>query len=109
MEEIILNIIMHSGEARSYSIEAISLAKSGDFKKARELMRLADEELGYAHNSQTSLIQGEAINDEIQFSLLLVHAQDHLMTTMTFKDLAVEIIEVHEKLGILEEKLNKEN
>jgi PTS system cellobiose-specific IIA component len=98
MEEIILNIIMHSGEARSYSMEAITLAKSGEFDKAQELMIKANEELGYAYNSQASLIQGEAACDKIEFSLLLVHAQDHLMTTMTFKDLAVELIEVHEKI-----------
>lgn len=99
MEEVILNIIMHSGEARSHAMEAISTAKSGNFDKARELIVRADEELGYAHSSQTSLIQGEAANDNIEFSLLLVHAQDHLMTTMTFKDLAVELIEVHEKIN----------
>jgi PTS system cellobiose-specific IIA component len=99
MEEIILNIIMHSGEARSYSMEAISLAKKGNFNEAGELIVKADEELGYAHSSQTSLIQGEAANDKIEFSLLLVHAQDHLMTTMTFKDLAVELIEVYEKIN----------
>ncbi|HEX9025513.1 MAG TPA: PTS lactose/cellobiose transporter subunit IIA [Clostridium sp.] len=98
MEEIILNIIMHSGEARSYSTEAITLAKAGNFNEAKELIVKADEALGYAHNSQTSLIQGEAANDNIEFSLLLVHAQDHLMTTMTFKDLAVELIEVYEKI-----------
>lgn len=98
MEEIILNIIMHSGEARNYSMDAITSAKAGDFNKSRELIIKADEELGYAHTSQTSLIQGEAVNDKIEFSLLLVHAQDHLMTTMTFKDLAIEIIEVHEKI-----------
>ncbi|WP_315070873.1 PTS lactose/cellobiose transporter subunit IIA [uncultured Clostridium sp.] len=99
MEEIILNIIMHSGEARSHSLEAITLAKAGEFDKAREEIIKADEELGYAHNSQTSLIQGEAASDKIEFSLLLVHAEDHLMTTMTFKDLAVEIIEIHEKIS----------
>ena len=99
MEEIILNIIMHSGEARSYSMEALAIAKTGDFDKAKELIIRADEELGYAHNSQTSLIQGEAANDKIEFSLLLIHSQDHLMTTMTFKDLAVELIEVHEKIN----------
>ena len=43
--------------------------------------------------------------ENIQFSLLLVHSQDHLMTTMTFKDLAVEIIEIHEKMELLNEKL----
>jgi PTS system cellobiose-specific IIA component len=99
MEEVILNIIMHSGEARSYSMEAITLAKTGNFNEARELIVKADEELGYAHSSQTSLIQGEATNDNIEFSLLLVHAQDHLMTTMTFKDLAVELVEVYEKIN----------
>ena len=99
MEEIILNIIMHSGEARSCSMEAIALAKAGDFNGAEELLIKADEELGYAHNAQTSLIQSEATSDKIEFSLLLVHAQDHLMTTMTFKDLAVELIEIHEKIN----------
>ena len=99
MEEIILNIIMHSGEARSYSMEALAIAKTGDFDKAKELIIRADEELGYAHNSQTSLIQGEAASGKIEISLLLVHAEDHLMTTMTFKDLAVELIEVHEKIN----------
>jgi len=98
MEEIILNIIMHSGEARNYSIEALAVAKEGNFDRAKELIIKADEELGYAHNSQTSLIQGEAVNDKIEFSLLLIHAQDHLMTTMTFKDLVVELIEVHQKI-----------
>ena len=98
MEEIILNIIMHSGEARSYSMEAIALAKTGNFNDARELITKADKELGYAHSSQTSLIQGEAASDRIEFSLLLVHAQDHLMTTMTFRDLSVELIEVYEKI-----------
>ena len=44
------------------------------------------------------LIQAELVSDKIEFSLLLVHAEDHLMTTMTFKDLAVEIIEVYEKI-----------
>ena len=104
MEEVVLSIIMHSGEARSYSMEAITLAKEGKFDKSRELIRMADEELGYAHSSQTSLIQGEAANDQIDFSLLLVHAQDHLMTTMTFKDLAVELIEINEKIHLLEIK-----
>lgn len=104
MEEIVLSIIMHSGEARSYSMEAIRIAKEGNFEKAMDLIRMADEELGYGHSSQTSLIQGEAANDQIKFSLLLVHAQDHLMTTMTFKDMAVELIEVHEKLYKLEDK-----
>lgn len=98
MEEIILNLIMHSGEARSYAMEAIQLAKEGNLEEARELIQKSSEELGQAHHSQTSLIQGEAGGQKAEFSLLLVHAQDHLMTTMTLKDLAVEIIDIYARL-----------
>lgn len=97
MEELILNLIMHSGQARSSAVEAISLAKKEMFDKADEFLKKADEELGFAHNAQTSLIQAE--NDEIQVSLLLVHAEDHLMTTMTFKDLAAEFVELYKRLS----------
>ena len=101
MEEIVLSIIMHSGEARSYSMEAIRLAKEGNFEKAMDLIRMADEELGYAHSSQTSLIQGEAANDQIKFSLLLVHAQDHLMTAITEKNLIEQIMELRKIINTL--------
>lgn len=102
MEELVLNLIMHSGEARSSAVEAIGLAKSGQFEKANNFIKKADKELGYAHNAQSSLIQGEA--DEIKLSLLLVHAEDHLMTTMTFKDLASEIVEVYQRMDSISKK-----
>ncbi|MGL5152016.1 MAG: PTS lactose/cellobiose transporter subunit IIA [Clostridium sp.] len=98
MEEIILNLIMHSGEARSYAMEAMELSRSGKIHEANELIQKANEELGYAHNSQTSLIQAEAGGEKAEFSLLLMHAQDHLMTTMTLKDLANEIISINSRL-----------
>ncbi|MDQ0148855.1 PTS lactose/cellobiose transporter subunit IIA [Eubacterium multiforme] len=98
MEEIVLNLIMHSGEARSYAMEAIGLAKGGDIKGAKDLIEKSSEELGEAHHSQTSLIQGEAAGEKVEFSLLLMHAQDHLMTTMTLKDLANEIIDLYERI-----------
>lgn len=98
MEEIILNLIMHSGEARSYAMEAMELAKGGNVEGAKELIQKSNEELGLAHHSQTSLIQGEAGGQKAEFSLLLIHAQDHLMTTMTLKDLANEIIDIYARL-----------
>lgn len=98
MEEIILNLIMHSGEARSYAMESIQMAKIGKISEARQKIAKANEELGHAHNAQSGLIQGEASGNKAEFSLLLVHAQDHLMTTMTLKDLANEMIDIYERL-----------
>ncbi|WP_195970960.1 PTS lactose/cellobiose transporter subunit IIA [Clostridium thermobutyricum] len=98
MEEIIMNLIMYSGEARSYAMEAMQAAKEGKIDEARELLGKATAQLTEAHHSQTKLIQGEAAGNKTEVSLLLVHAQDHLMTTMTLKDIAAEIIDIREQL-----------
>lgn len=98
MEEIIMNLILHSGEVRSYSMEAIQEAKRGNIEEARNLIEKADKELAESHKVQTSLIQNEAAGKKTEVSLLLVHAQDHLMISMTVKDLAIEIIDIHEKI-----------
>lgn len=99
MKEIIMDLIIHSGEARSYAMEAIQLAKAGDVEGARSLIEKASIQLGKAHKSQTALIQDEASENKIEISMLLIHAQDQLMTTMTLKDLANEIIDLYEKLN----------
>ena len=99
MKEIIMDLIIHSGEARSYVMEAIQLAKAGDVDGARSLIEKASMQLGKAHKSQTALIQDEASDNKIEISMLLIHAQDQLMTTMTLKDLANEIIDLYEKLN----------
>lgn len=98
MEEIIMNLIIHSGEARSYAMEAMQLAKNGDIEGAKELIEKSSIQLGEAHKSQTALIQGEAGGNKLEISMLLIHAQDHLMTTMTLKDLAYEIVDLYQKI-----------
>ncbi|WP_125153986.1 PTS lactose/cellobiose transporter subunit IIA [Clostridium rectalis] len=98
MEEIILNIITYSGEARSSAMEAIQFAKSGNFDKAIGLMEEANRQLSLAHKHQTTLIQEEAQGKKKEVSLLLIHAQDHLMNTLTLRDLASELIDIYKRL-----------
>ena len=99
MEEIIMNLIMYSGEARSFCMEGIQLAKEGKIEEAKSLINKAAEQLGEAHHSQTNLIQNEAAGNKAEVSLLLVHAQDHLMTSITVKDLATEIVELYSRIS----------
>lgn len=96
--ETIMGLIMHGGDAKSSSMEAIYAAKKGDFEEADQKIADADAALGNAHKSQTALLTREASGDTVELSLLLVHGQDHLMNAITFKDLAVEIIDIHRKL-----------
>lgn len=97
-QEIVMQIILDGGSARSYSMEAIHHAKTGNIEEAREHIGKAIEALGKAHRIQTQLIQEEAAGNNKEVSLLMVHAQDHLMNAITIKDLAQEFIDMYEKL-----------
>ncbi|MCM3314017.1 MULTISPECIES: PTS lactose/cellobiose transporter subunit IIA [Shouchella] len=99
LEEISFQIILHSGNARSFAMEGVQLAKKGEFAAAHEHLEQADNEFYQAHHAQTNLLQSEARGDQVAPSLLLIHAQDHLMTSMTTKELCLEIIELHEKFA----------
>ena len=105
MVEIAMELIVGAGSARSYAMDAIRLAKEGCFKEAKEALETAESELVSAHHIQTDLIQRTARGEDIEVSLLMVHAQDHLMTGMLAKDMAREIVELHENQASYESKL----
>lgn len=96
-EQIIFQIILYGGNARSLCIEAIAAAKTGNMDEAKNKLKEATETLINVHQIQTSLIQGEIRGESVPMSLLMVHAQDHLMNAITVKDLTSEIIDLHEK------------
>lgn len=79
-------------------MEAIAFAKQADFIKAGAKLQEAQEALNEAHKSQTSLIQAEIRGERNEVTLLMVHAQDHLMNAMTIKDMATEFVSLYEKM-----------
>lgn len=96
-EEIVLQIIVNGGNARSYAMEAIQLAKGEKIAEAREALIKSCEALGEAHKVQTKLIQEEAAGNSKEVKLLMVHAQDHLMNAITIKDMAQEFVDMYER------------
>lgn len=94
LETIIFTIIANSGDARSKLFEALNEAKNKNFAKSEELIDKANEILNEAHNAQTKLITNEINGNKVNLDLLLIHSQDHLMSTITTKDLIVELIDI---------------
>lgn len=92
-EQIIMQIIINGGNARSKALMAVRSARKKELDKADVLLREAKEALGLAHKVQTDLIQAETRGEKTEISLLLIHAQDHLMNAMTVIDLCVEMVE----------------
>lgn len=105
METTIFEIILHAGNARAEAYAALQAAQAGDFAAARESLKQAETEIGVAHRTQADLIQQEAQGDHVQVSLLLVHAQDHLMTAMSEKNLIENMVEMHKTIAQLKQKL----
>ena len=83
-EQLVINLIVNAGSARSSAIEAIQYAKAGDFEKADESLQTAKESVNQAHHSQTEI---------------MVHAQDHLMCGLVVIDLAQEFVDVYKKMA----------
>ncbi|WP_366511936.1 PTS lactose/cellobiose transporter subunit IIA [Exiguobacterium sp.] len=103
MQQLSFMIILHAGNARSAAFEAIHAAKRDEVETAEGKMKEADAAFLEAHKMQTELLQEEARGTTSDMSVLLVHAQDHLMTAMTVKELALEMIDMITRLNQLEE------
>ena len=97
--ESVMGLIINAGNAKSDAMEAIYAAKAGNFEEADEKIKSAEEALVQAHHSQTGLLTKEAQGEKLEITLLTVHSQDHLMTSIAFTDLAKEIIDLHRKIS----------
>ena len=96
--ESIMGLIMFGGNAKSDAMEAIVAAKAGDIALADQKIADARASLVEAHRAQTGLLTQEAQGDHMTVTLLTVHAQDHLMTSIAFTDLASEFVDVYRRL-----------
>lgn len=108
MEDTIMKIILHAGDARSKSLLALKSVKQGDFEKAKYLLEEARQSSVAAHKVQTELIQKEVSGETQTMTLLLVHAQDHLMTALSIRDVVLELINYFEVIEHRLQKLEKE-
>lgn len=70
---------------------------SGNGGRAADLMASSEAACRAAHQIQTALIGEDEGCGKITVNLILVHAQDHLMTAMLCQDLAKEIIALRQE------------
>ncbi|MDD8049169.1 MAG: PTS lactose/cellobiose transporter subunit IIA [Thomasclavelia sp.] len=88
-------IVAYSGDARSKLLVALEKAKNKEFDKVDTLIDEAQDALNDAHKTQTELLQQEARGETSEIGIIMVHAQDHLMTTMLLKDIINTLIDVY--------------
>lgn len=90
-------IVSYAGEARSKLLNAINEARNGNFDASDQLIEEARESLNKAHNAQTKVLSAEASGEDLELGFIMVHGQDHLMTTLLLSDIVQHLINIYRK------------
>ncbi len=96
--QISFMIITFAGTAKSDAMLAIYSAKAGDFKDAKLKLESAEKNIIEAEKQHADLVQTEAAGTEIKIPLLLMHAEDQLLSTQTLLLMAEEFVSLYKKL-----------
>ena len=97
LEEAVMEIIVNAGQSRSLCFEALHAARQGNLDEAKSLLREADGYARQAHKMQTELIEQDAGEARQPMTLIMVHAQDHLMNSLLARELSEEIIHLYQR------------
>lgn len=99
LSQVAFQIITHAGEAKSEAMMAIYDARENKFSEAREKIAKANKAINIASEQHFELIQSEAQGNRIHIPLILMHAEDQLLSTQTLILLAEEMVNLYEKIG----------
>ena len=92
-------IIAGVGCARSCYIDAIHLARDGKFEEAEAKIVEGQQHYAEGHAAHGGLVQQTAAGEDLSIDLLVVHAEDQLMSAELFGILAKEFVDVYRKMG----------
>lgn len=95
IQTIAFTIILHAGNGRTLVHESFPLMRAGKYEEAEAKLKEANDALVEAHNAQTDLLHQYANGEDINMEIIMVHAQDHLMTSTTLREMAVEMLEMY--------------
>lgn len=93
-----MTLMSAAGDAQKATMAAIDAAKTDQMERSRKLLKHADAKLKQAHQAQTQMLTYEARGQKVDVTLLMVHSQDHLMSAMTIRRLADEIIDLYQQV-----------
>lgn len=98
VDNVVMELIVKSGEAKSQALETMAHARRGDYDNAEKSITHSREAGRLAHKIQTALIAADDGEGKVPVNLLLVHAQDHLMNSMLAQDMVEEMIRLYQRL-----------
>jgi PTS system cellobiose-specific IIA component len=104
-ERLLFNLILHAGESRSNAKEAAEYASEGKWEEAQACMDEANKAQLEAHKVSAQIIKMEAQGEQVDFSILLVHALDLLLLAWSEIDFTEQFIRVNKRVKALEDEV----
>lgn len=96
LNELSMNMIVQSGQARTLCMQALDLMATGDLDMAKKLLAQAEEEVISAHRIHTDILQPAVLQEDegnpMAYSMLFAHAQDTMMTITTEINIAKKML-----------------
>ncbi|HAN58526.1 MAG TPA: PTS lactose/cellobiose transporter subunit IIA [Erysipelotrichaceae bacterium] len=96
--QIAMKLIYYAGNAKSLALQAINSAETGNPEEALNKLAESRKELHNAHAIQTNLMTKEMNNENVEKSILMIHAQDHFMAADTTINLADRFVKLYQRL-----------
>lgn len=102
-----IQIISAAGVAKSDFIEAVSQLKNGNASRAEELVEEGEKSYVQGHEAHTELLKLKETADSISSMVLIMHAEDQLMSAELTKIMFMELKEVYDRMSELEKEVRK--
>ena len=106
-EMIAMQLIAGAGDAKGSAFDALNEASEGRFEEAQKLIKEASKATLPAHKMQMDLLVEQANGEKVPVDILMVHAQDHLMTSELAQDLIRELLSLYERVYALEQEVKQ--
>lgn len=98
MQMAAFQMIATIGGAKSAYMEAIEIAKEGKTEEALNQIEEGRKMMAEAHHHHFQFVTKEANGEDLPFSLMLMHAEDQLLTTEVIELMATEFVKLYAKL-----------
>ncbi|MFV0380053.1 MAG: PTS lactose/cellobiose transporter subunit IIA [Anaerorhabdus sp.] len=99
MQMASFQMIASIGGAKGCYMEAIELSKDNKFEDAYAKIEEGRKMMAEAHHHHFEFVTEEANGVDLPFSLMLMHAEDQLLTTESIELMATEFVSLYEKLN----------
>ena len=104
LEETCMQLITFAGATKSAYVEAMSERRAGNEEKALELIKEGKETYAQCHKIHQQMFTSEHKMENSMQTLLLMHAEDQMMSCETIYVLANEIMQCYAMIENLENK-----